>query len=197
MPQPMRAHDRDDSGAPLRPGGSAASGTAAEETAARAREHAEAEAALAAVMLREEVKAGALAANESRSRTHKRPLKLLLLLTLIAFNLYAWLGNPEWLRFEGPHLPAPSYYASSWKIAVYLQRQRIEEYRLRHGRLPATALQAGPPVKGVQYKPLEADTYQLAAGDAMRRFVYLSSDSAAVLVGRAFVQMSLVAGGMR
>ena len=196
MTEPQRAKDREEPGARApAPRGTAASGPAAAESAARAREQAEAEAAVALVMQRETVKAAAVAASEKRKSGP--PLKLYLLLSLLAFNTYAWFGNPEWLRFSGPELPEPSYYASSWKLAVYLQRQRIEEYRLRTGHLPVTSLQAGPPVKGVQYKSLPSSTYELAAGDALRRFVYLSSDSTAVLVGRAFVNMSMIAGGVR
>ena len=125
------------------------------------------------------------------------PLKLLLLLTLLLFNGYVWFGHPAWLDFREPQLPAPSYYASSWKVAVYLQRQRIEEYRHVKGRLPASAQQAGQPVTGVQYTPIEQRDYLLAAGTGEKAVVYRSTDSLSVLMGRTLLEMGLVARGMR
>ena len=166
------------------------------ELAMHAREQAEALAAVSEVMQREQDKAAAQKAKELRPR-RRAPLKLMLLGALLLFNAYAWAGNPEWLHFREPQLPAVDYYESSWKLAVYLQRQRVEEFRAAKGHLPATASQAGPPVKGVEYTPLETRTYQLAAGSGSKRFVYLSSDSLSMMVGRAFVRMSLIAGGAR
>jgi hypothetical protein len=162
----------------------------------RAREHAEAEAAVAAVMEREGVKAAAVTAREQHKR-RQAPLKLLLLGALVAFNLYAWAGNPTWLHYNEPRIPSVDYYESSWKMAVYLQRQRIEEYRLVKGHLPATAQQAGPTVRGVQYKPIESKTYELAAGDGAKKFVYRSTDTLSMIVGRALAQMTLLSGGAR
>jgi len=166
------------------------------ELAQRAREQAEALAAVGAVMEREESKAAAIAA-KAKLKRREAPLKLILLTSLIALNFYAWIGNPPWLQPHVPPMPDVDYYAASWKLAVYLQRQRIEEYRITKGHLPAVAAQAGPPVKGVQYVPLQTKDYELSAGDGAKRFVYHSTDSLSVFVGRAFIQMSLIAGGAR
>ena len=165
------------------------------ELALRARE--QAEAAVGDVMRREDEKAAKREALESRKR-NAPPLKLLLLLALILFNGYAWFGSPEWLRFREPELPAPSYYASSWKIAVFLQRQRIEEYRRVKGCVPVSAQQAGQPVAGVRYTPIERTNYQLAAGAGEAQVVYHSAtDSLSVLMGRTLLEVGLIAGGIR
>jgi hypothetical protein len=162
----------------------------------RAREQAEAEAAVGDVMRREDEKAAQRAMLE-RPRRSAPPLKLLLLMTLLLFNGYVWFGHPAWLNFREPELSAPSYYASSWKIAVFLQRQRIEEYRRVKGHIPAFAQQAGQPVTGVLYTPLEQKDYLLAAGSGEKQVVYRSTDSLSVFVGRTLLQMGLVAGGLR
>jgi hypothetical protein len=172
-------------------------GPASAEQQLRAREQAEAEAAVAAVMQREEAKAAAIEARTLSSGRKPPPLKLYLLLSLIAFNLYAWLGNPEWLRVRVPEMPAPSYYANSWKVAVLLQRQRIEDYRKRNGVLPASTSQAGPPVHGVHYTPMQSLTYELLAGEGESRFVFHSRDSLDASVARAFLQVALATGVAR
>jgi hypothetical protein len=166
------------------------------ELVQRAREHAEAEAAVDAVMRGEEEKSAKREAQENRHK-HPAPLRLVLLCTLLLFNAYTWFGHPEWLEFHAPSRPSLDYYEGSWKLAVYLQRQRIEEYRKVKGRLPASAQQAGPTVKGVQYTPLEMRTYQLAAGDGAKQFVYRSTDSLSAQLGRSLFQMGLVTGGAR
>jgi hypothetical protein len=184
--------------APLRAGRSAPDDDpASTELTLRAREQAEAEAAVAAVMQREDAKAAAIEAKARANVRRPPPLKQLLLLSLMAFNLYAWIGNPEWLRVHVPEVPEPSYYASSWKIAVFLQRQRIEEYRSRKGMLPATAAQAGPPVKGVHYTPMQSLSYELLAGEGQSRFVFHSNDTLNASVARAFLQVALITGGAR
>jgi hypothetical protein len=166
------------------------------ELVQRAREHAEAEAAVGAVMRREDEKAAKRDALEHRKH-HTPPLKAMLLLALVFFNLYVWLGNPSWLTYNQPSGLSIDYYQSSWELAVYLQRQRIEEYRQLKGHIPTTAQQAGPTVRGVQYTPIEQKAYQLTAGNGVKQFVYHSTDSLSVVMGRALFQMGLVAGGVR
>ena len=185
-PPPSPAPERAD------PAGS----TTASELAMRAREQAEAEAAVGDVMRREDEKAAKREAREHQ--VHRPPpLKGLLLLTLLLLNLYVWLGNPEWLRFRQPELPSIDYYEASWKMAVYLQRQRIEEYRHEKGHIPASAQQAGQPVTGVRYTPIEQKDYQLAAGAGEKQVVYHSTDSLSVVMGHTLLQMGLIAGGLR
>jgi len=197
MSEPQRAPAARTSSPAGLPGHDDAPGDATHgELLLRAREQAEAEAAVRAVMRREEEKAAMRRALEQPVRSAP-PYKLLLLLTLLLFNGYVWFGQPTWLKFREPELPAPSYYASSWKIAVFLQRQRIEEYRQARGYIPATAQQAGPPVTGVRYTPIEKKDYQLSAGYGEKQVVYHSSDSLSVLLGRTLFQMGLVAGGLR
>ena len=187
MSEPLRAPEPDD--APL--------DEAAEEQAARAREQAEAQAAVAAVMRREEIKAQRLAEIEQRRRPQPKPLRLLLLVTLLLVNGYLWAGQPEWLTWHEPPAPSLDYYQNSYKVAVWLQRQRIEEYRHDKRELPKVARQAGPPVRGVRYTPLAQDVYMLEAGKGLRMVVYTSRDSIAAFMGRTLIQMGLAAQGVK
>lgn len=166
------------------------------ELVQRAREHAEAEAAVGAVMRREDEKAAKRDALEHRKQ-HTPPLKAILFVSLVFFNLYLWVGNPGWLTYNQPSGLSIDYYQSSWELAVYLQRQRIEEFRQLKGHLPVTAQQAGPAVHGVQYTPIQQKTYELTAGDGAKKIIYHSTDSLSALMGRSLFQMGLIAGGVR
>lgn len=169
-----------------------------DDLAARAREQAEAQAAVSDVMRRVEERAAIAERALHHERREGSKLKVTLLLTLLAFNLYAWFGNPEWLHFKEPSVPSIDYYEASWKLAVYLQRQRIEEYRKEKGAIPVTAQQAGPVVRGVRYTPNLLDSrYQLTAGQGAKQFVYTSTDSLSALVGRALIQVGALTGGAR
>ncbi|MBI5168008.1 MAG: hypothetical protein HZA61_00830 [Candidatus Eisenbacteria bacterium] len=167
-----------------------------EELRQRAREAAEAEYAVAAVMQREEEKAVKRAKQESRVR-RSSPVRMLMAAALVLFNVYLWMGSPQWLEYRTPAIPPVTYYESSYKIAVYLQRQRVEEFRRERGRLPQVARQAGTPVKGVKYTPLTSDVYELRAGNIVKQVRYVSTDSIAVFLGRTLLQIGLVAGGAR
>lgn len=206
MSEPLRAAGEDAhlrAGAPDATGRADAGGFHASEAvgtseiAARAREQAEAEDAVAAVMHREEVKATRLAAVESRRRRPRASRRAWLLAGLVLFNGYLWLGNPQWLTWKEPPAPSIDFYQNSYKISVYLQRQRIEEYRKDKKKLPEVAKQAGPPVRGVRYTPLPRNRYQLQAGRGANAVVYTSTDSMAVFMGRTLIQMGLYARGIR
>jgi hypothetical protein len=163
----------------------------------RAREQAEAAAAVDAVMRREAVKAVKLAEAEGRQRAKPKPIRLVLLATLLLFNAYLWAGNPQWLTWHEPPAPSIDYYQNSYKMAVYLQRQRIEEYRKTKKKLPAAARQAGPPVRGVTYTPLAPDVYMLQAGKGIRMIVYSSRDSIAVFMGRTLEKLGAYGRAVR
>lgn len=143
------------------------------EAEAHARARREAEAAVADVMVREETKARQREAAESRRRgTRRDPRKGLLLLALCGFNAYLWLGDPEWIRFDVPPAPTYEYYVKGWEMAVAVQAERIEGYRAQKGVAPATPHEAGPPVRGVEYRRLGDSDYALAAGTGRARITY-------------------------
>jgi prepilin-type N-terminal cleavage/methylation domain-containing protein len=137
-----------------------------DDLAARAREQAEAQAAVSDVMRRVEERAAIAERALHQERREGSKLKVMLLLTLLAFNLYAWFGNPEWLHFKEPRVPSVEYYEASWKLAVYLQRQRIWDGRARralHAQPDRLALPArGRP--GHEAVRLLVDRFALGAG---------------------------------
>lgn len=151
------------------------------EAAVQADARREAEAAVADVMLREEGKAQQRAEREARlGRTRRDPRKALALLALSAFNLYVWLGDPQWLRFDPPPAPTYDYYVKGWQMALAMQADRIEAYRASKGIAPRSPREAGEPVRGVEYSRRGATSYTLAAGNGPSRVTYDScADSTA------------------
>jgi hypothetical protein len=198
MSEPVRASEPDEPSAPgaVTAGEPALEDVTISELKRRAMEQAEAESAVAAVMRREDQKAAAQAAKENKV-VRAVPLRLMLLLALLLFNLYMWLGRPGFLEYRTPATPPLDYYEGSWKVSVWLQRQRIEEYRKVHGHVPASARQAGPPIHGVDYMPLEQKQYVLSAGAGQHAVVYHSTDSIGVFLGKSLLQMGLIVGGAR
>jgi hypothetical protein len=182
---------------PAEPGPPAVAPRPAEVARERARR--EAEAAVLELMASEADKAERRADAERR-RLGRRPapLRAALLLALLAGNAYLWFGKPSWLTFKGPPAPPLEFYADSWRTAVYLQGQRIDEYRRAKGRAPERASEAGRPVRGVEYARLGDREYQLAAGRGEQRVVFHSaSDTLAAMVGRSMMRLGLYTAGVR
>ena len=183
-PEPEEPDESELAQAPLTP-----------EEVARARELEEAQAAVVAVMDGVAEKNRIIAEKEARGPKRPKPLKLVLLLLLVASNLYLWLGNPEWLKFKEPAAPAMEYYQDSWKMAAYLQAQRIEEYRKDTGKVPVKVDDVRYPVHGVDYTRVSDQQYQLAAGKGASRVVYDSSQPLTQWIGRSIIRLGLIASG--
>jgi len=163
MSEPLRAHEPEPE----------ASHAVDREAVRQAAAQREAEQAVADVMQREEVKSRLRAEREARmGRVRRDPRKALVLLALSAFNLYVWLGDPQWLRFATPPPPTYDYYVKGWQMAVAMQADRIETYRARQGIAPRDPREAGQPVRGVTYTRRGATAYALAAGEGRARVTY-------------------------
>jgi hypothetical protein len=171
--------------------------TAAErESRERELEHAEAEAAVAAVMGHVAQKAARAERQAARASARPRPLKPLLLLGLAALNLYLWLGDPQWLRFQGPPLPTYQYYQDGYRMAAYLQAERVEEFRRRAGRLPQRVEEVRNPVRGVSYTRVSSSQYQVSAGHGQARVMYDSGQPIGPFVGQSLMRLGLLTSGV-
>lgn len=169
---------------------------AASELREREREHAEAEAAVAAVMGHVAQKAARAERQAVHASARPRPLKPLLLLGLAALNLYLWLGDPQWLRFKGPPMPTYQYYQDGYRMAAYIQAQRVEDFRRRAGRLPQRVEEVRNPVRGVSYTRVSPTQYQVTAGRGQARVVYDSGQPIGLFVGRSLARLGLLTSGV-
>ncbi len=163
---------------------------------ARTREQAEAEAAVGAVMTHVAVKAAQVVKQQERAKARPKPIKAVVLLALIGLNLYLWLGDPKWLHFNPPPPPTYQYYQDGWKMAAYMQAQRVEEFRKTKAKLPTSVEQVRDPVRGVAYRRVSDQHYQLTAGEGPARVVYDSHEPLKAWVGLSLVRLGLVTQGV-
>ncbi|MDT8369160.1 MAG: hypothetical protein RQ745_08120, partial [Longimicrobiales bacterium] len=69
------------------------------------------------------------------------------------------------------------------RVAVALQADRIERFRLAHGRLPDQLRETGEPLPGILYTRLDATTYRVWAREGETRILHESgSDSMSVRI---------------
>ena len=156
----------------------------------------EAEAAVHDVLVDVERRRAHEALVEAARRVRRVPrLQMLLLLALIALQAYLWLAHPVWLRVDPPAAPTYRYYVDGWRMAIAMQRERIEGYRLHHGKLPPTIEQAGRPIPGVNYDVQDSLAYKLAAGEGRARITWSSRDSVDFLLGESVRRLHLFESG--
>ena len=142
------------------------------------------------------VKAAQVVKQQERARERPKPLKALMLLSLTALNLYVWLADPEWLHFKGPPVPTYQYYQDGWKMAAYMQAQRVEEFRKAQAKLPARVEQVRSPVRGVDYRRVSDEQYELTAGTGPARVVYDSREPLHIWVGKSLIRLGLLTNGV-
>lgn len=82
--------------------------------------------------------------------------------------------QPDWLLPGWAEAESPEISEASLRLAIVRERQRVEAYRMQHGRLPATLEAAGGSLSGVRYTIRNDGTYLLEA-DLGRSYVRLAS----------------------
>ncbi len=119
----------------------------------------------------------------AREKSNKKQPKWMLPLgvNLAVFAVYLLIAPPAWRGWvtvnpiEGP---TSQVRADGLRTAMYLQAQRIEQYRIDHGALPETLADAGSPIPGVEYHR-QGSSYQLVGTSGDAGLVYDSSESLA------------------
>jgi len=121
-------------------------------------------------------------AAREKPKKKKQPKWMLPLgVNLAVFAVYLLIAPPAWRGWvtvnpiEGP---TPQIRRDGLRTAMYLQAQRIEQYRIDHGALPETLADAGSPIPGVEYHR-QGKTYQLVGTSGQAALVYDSSESLA------------------
>jgi hypothetical protein len=92
---------------------------------------------------------------ESRSlplarRTH--PALIVICVLSWAALAYTWLGRPEWLFPGDPAANlSPAAREARLRFGMYLERERVLDYRASHHRLPGNLAEAGDVEEGIEY----------------------------------------------
>lgn len=114
-------------------------------------------------------------------KPHGTPVRQLVVAG-IAATILAWLWLVRPAVVFGPDVPPPLSAEAAEaraRVALYLERSRIEDYRRSHGRLPASLADAGPVEVGVRYRQTEGGFLleATAGGTALRLTDRMNSDS--------------------
>lgn len=88
-------------------------------------------------------------------------LRHLFFVLVVVATGYVWLGTPSWAQMAIPPEPTRELRDASLRLGLYVQAQRIEQFRSTRGRLPASLREAGPPLPGIRYEATPRDTYHL------------------------------------
>ena len=115
-------------------------------------------------------------------------------INLVVFALYLLIAPPSWRGWVTVHpieAPPAQQQMDGLRVAMYLQAQRIEAYRQKHGALPTSLEDAGSATPGVEYHR-QGGSYQLVGTSGQAALVYDSSESLADFGGSA---INRLAGG--
>lgn len=108
----------------------------------------------------EKVEADERAQADLDIRTSGRRHGVLTLAVIIA--TYVWFLPPAWVRGTPPPPAATAAEESSaLRLTMYVQAQRIEQFRIDHGRIPYNLGEAGPAFSGMEYIRLTDTNYRL------------------------------------
>jgi len=160
------------------------------------RGRAEAQAAVVAILRRDQRGVVEHLASERRDR-HARRAGALALLALMLLDAWVWLGNPAWIEFSSPPPLPPEYLDASRRVAVFFESQRIVAWARDNGALPGNARAAGPVPEGVSYRPIGPAYFALSAGQGADRVVYRSTGPARAFAEAGLRSRGILAGGPR
>ncbi|MDZ4674416.1 MAG: hypothetical protein SGI84_08175 [Gemmatimonadota bacterium] len=104
-------------------------------------------------------------------------------MTLIALlGTYVSVIRPEWIFTATPVAESPHLLEASLRLALVRERQRVEEFTKRNGRLPATLAEAGGTLTGAHLTagagrsfmvsaPMGAGVIELHSTDPLEAFL--------------------------
>jgi competence protein ComGC len=116
-------------------------------------------------------------AARKRERPRGQPRWMLPLgINLAVFAVYLLIAPPAWVTVNPIEGPDPAAQEQSLRVAMFLQAQQIEAYRLEHGALPASLaeLERDPVSDEVEYVP-RGSSYQLVGAVGESALVYDST----------------------
>ena len=146
--------------------------------------------AVAAVLAEQAVRTEARRRRRTEPTTTWRRVIALVVLTVTA--LYLWIASPAWLAPPPPPPVPVERIEAGLRLAVYLQAQRVRDFRAERGRLPAVLEEAGEPLAGLRYERIDARTYRIRAFAPGGSMLYVSTDSLPAFVGDADRRLGLV-----
>lgn len=109
--------------------------------------------------------------------------KYVVLAGLALVSAWLWLAPPSWIGVAQPEPRPIVEEEAALRFAMYVQAQRIKAFRLGTGRLPREIEEAGPPLPGMSYRLIDAETYELHGATDRFALTYRSDHSLQEFVG--------------
>jgi hypothetical protein len=82
---------------------------------------------------------------------------------VFALCAWAWIAPPAWLVPRPVAAPSREYREASARVALALHAQRIDAYRLSHGRLPRTKQEVGIMSDQIVYDRTDSLSFELSS----------------------------------
>lgn len=131
------------------------------------------------------------AAEREEAAQQKEPRKahpkwmLPLGINLGVFAVYLLIAPPAWIIVDPIEGPPEAERVEGMRRAIFLQAQRIEQYRIENGELPLSLEDAGSPIPGVEYTVQGPALYTLVGAVGDETVTYDSTQSIIEWVGGA------------
>lgn len=113
------------------------------------------------------------------------PAVLALMGVAIALCAYLYLQKPEWL-FPTNTTESVAIKEASLRIGMSNVAQHIEHYRAQTGKLPATLVEAGAQIEGMNYQPLDSTGWRLIGSYAGIELTLGSGEPLPRFLGHSF-----------
>lgn len=142
------------------------------------------ELALAEVLRMEDAKRETQVWNPPRQTTGRM---IVLACLLFGVSVWLWVWPPAPLSLDVPELRAgsPERIEAGLRVAIGLQVDRIEAFRVENGRLPDALTQVGEPLPGITYTRRNSREYSIRARSEGRVVSFESGDSLDVFMRSA------------
>ncbi len=133
--------------------------------------------AISAILERDSALKARIAAIEARRErdTRRASVGSVLVIVLALAAAYLWFGDPPFLRRKPVPGPSPSSLHAGARFSLYLLGCRLEEFRLKHGRLPDRLDALGSVPAAVSYERIDRRNYVLRYTGVQPPIVYDSS----------------------
>ena len=136
-----------------------------------------------------------LAVAEARPSPPRRDHRPVVLITLAAVSAVLWLSDLPFMHTADGAPLDPAARVANERFSLFLQTQRVEQFRVVHGRLPATLQEAGDPFQGVHYQPYPDGSYRVSLDTSDGVITFRSGERADKLMGGGMKVLGLVKGG--
>ena len=143
--------------------------------------------AVLAAVLREQTEKAEVEdrARELRARRERPGPRHVALVFATVLAAWMWFWPPSAIRLQAPPPPTVENEEAALRLVMYFQAQKIEQYRIDTGRVPADLGDAGPVFNGMEYVRLTDSDYRILGRTDRVILSYSSVEPLGAFVGES------------